>query len=71
MAYREDIRNRNNLRIGWVQDDGSMLRAYHLSKGAVGWYNKGTDITFDKSGRIYCYGNGTCCLIRDVDRGYL
>ena len=54
--------------IGWVRDSGSQLMATHISKGYVGYYNKGTDMTFDSSGRIFCYGDGTCCLIREADK---
>ena len=65
---REEIRNDQNIVIGWLNDLGSQIQAQHRLKGIVGFYNKGTNITFRQNGKIYCYGNGAQCLVRDAER---
>ena len=66
-----EIRNNKNQPIGWVDDSGGNKQAMHIRKGYVGRYIKNSNITFDKAGKIYCYGDGAQCLVRDADRGYL
>ena len=68
---RKEVRDKNNLIIGWENDLGGQVQALHRLKGVVGFYNKGSNLTFDKSGRIYCYGDGVQCLIRDAERGLI
>lgn len=65
---RREIRNNNNMIIGWIDDSSDQQRAFHLTKGYVGYYAKSPDITFDKDGRIYCYGFGLADLIREAER---
>lgn len=62
------IRDKRNMIIGWCKDTGDKIIATHRSKGYVGYYGKSTDITFDKTGMVYCYGNGAQCLIREADK---
>ena len=54
--------------IGWKDDSSDQQRAFHLTKGYVGYYAKSPDITFDKDDRIYCYGFGVADLIREAER---
>jgi len=61
------IKNRNNSPIGEIQDNGSQKTAIHFKKGYVGYYSEFSDITFDKNGKIYCYGDGCSSLIREAD----
>lgn len=68
---RVEIKNNKNQPIGWCNESGGDIQAMHLRKGFVGRYSKSSNITFDKNGKIYCYGDGAQCLIRDADRGYL
>lgn len=68
MANEITVRNKHNMSIGWVRDYGDRLTGTHIRKGYVGSYVKSSDITIDKDGRIYCYGNGLQDLIRSSDR---
>lgn len=68
MNNRKDIKNNKNMLIGWTQDIGDCIQGFHLKKGLVGRYQKSSDITFDKAGRIYCFGDGVTDLIREADR---
>lgn len=58
------VRDKNNMIIGWCRDQGSTIQAISIRRGYCGYYNKSSNITFDKNGAVYCYGDGTCCLIR-------
>ena len=58
------VRDKNNMIIGWCRDMGSIIQAIGIRKGYCGYYNKSSNITFDKEGRVYCYGNATDCLVR-------
>ncbi len=69
MNNRQDVKNNKNIIIGWINDFPDSKTAFHLRKGYVGRYNKNTDITFDKNGRIYCYGEDLQSLIREAERG--
>ena len=64
---REEIRNDKNIIIGWLNDLGNQVQAQHRLKGIVGFYNKGTKITFYQNGKIFCYGDGAQCLVRLAD----
>jgi len=66
---RQDVRNNINLVIGWINDFPDSKTAFHLKKGYVGRYNKASNITFDKNGKIYCYGEDLQSLIREAERG--
>lgn len=68
---RTEVRDKNNLIIGWENDLGNQIQAMHRLKGVVGFYNKGTNLTLDKSGKIYAYGNAVQCLVRDAERGLI
>ena len=65
---RTDIRDNLNFIIGWLNDIGSQIQAFHRTRGYVGYYNKSTNLTFTKEGKIFCYGDGAQCLIRFADR---
>ena len=66
---RKEVKNKYNLVIGWIDDrSGGIYTATHRSKGYVGRYVESSNITFDKSGKIYCYGDGLSDLIREADR---
>ena len=55
--------------IGWCTEYPDRIIATHIRKGYLGCYTKGTDTTVDvKTGKIYCYGDGTSDLIRQADR---
>ena len=62
------VRNNINMPIGYVRDYNDRKIATHYRKGYIGSYIKSSDITLDKSGKIYCYGDGTQDLIRQADR---
>ncbi len=62
------VRNKYNMPIGRCQDYSDRIIATNYKKGYVGYYNKGTDITFDAKGMIYCYGDATQTLIREADK---
>lgn len=64
---RREVRNKNNLIIGWCEDYTDIIQAIHIRKGFVGRYVKPSNITFDKRGKIYCYGDGTASLIREEE----
>ena len=68
---RQEIRDDKNIIIGWVNDLGSQIQALHRTKGVVGFYNKGSNITFYQNGRIFCYGDGAACLVRFAERGLI
>ena len=63
-----EIRDKNNLIIGWCRDIGGQIQAIHIKKGYVGNYIKSSNITFDKNGRIYSYDDATSSLVRDAER---
>ena len=62
------VRNQYNMPIGFTRDNGAEVQAFHLTKGFVGFYVKGSDITFKASGGIYSYGNACTDLIREAER---
>lgn len=69
MNNRKEIKNKYNLIIGWIDErEGGISTATHIKKGYVGRYVKSSNLTLDKSGRIYCYGDGLSDLIREADR---
>lgn len=68
MSNRKDIKNKNNMLIGWTNELSDIIQAYHLRKGYVGRYVKSSDITYDRNGRIYCFGDGSSDLVREADR---
>lgn len=68
MSNRTEIRDRLNRYIGWLDDDGDMIRAYHVRLGYLGYFNRSANKTFEKNGRIYCYGNGASDLVREAER---
>lgn len=60
------VKNAHNMIIGWLREYPDRIIATHYLKGYVGCYNKNTDITIDAKGKIYCYGDGSSDLIRQV-----
>ena len=64
---RIEVRNRLNNIIGWCEDYSDIVQAIHIKKGYVGRYVKSSNITFDKQGKIYSYGDATQSLIRDQE----
>ena len=58
------VRNKYNVVIGWIRTIGKIHQAISLKKGYVGQYNEATDITVDKDGKIYAYGDATDTLVR-------
>lgn len=63
-----EIRDKNNMILGWCRDIGDQVQAIHIRYGYQGFYNKSSDITFDRSGKIYSYGDSTQSLVRDAER---
>lgn len=68
---RTEIRNDKNQIIGWLNDLGNQIQAQHRLKGIVGFYNKNSNITFYMNSKIYCFGNGAQCLVRDAERNLI
>lgn len=68
MNNEVEVRNQYNMIIGWVRDYGDRKVATHIRKGYMGSYTKASNITMDKDGRIYCYGDGLQDIIRSADR---
>lgn len=66
-SSEKPIRNSHNMIIGICKEFPDRIIATHYRKGFVGCYVKGTDLTTDSSGKIYCYGDGTADLIRSAD----
>lgn len=69
MSNRREIRDKLNRYIGWLDDSGDMVRAYHVRKGYLGWYSKSANKTYEKNGKIYCFGDGASDLVREAERG--
>jgi len=67
MSSRIEVRNKYNIIIGWCDDFTDMVQATHLKKGYVGRYVKSSNITYDRQGKIYAYGDATQSLIRDQE----
>lgn len=67
MNSRKEVRNNKNVIIGYCNDYGDKIDAIGFRKGYLGFYNKNTNITFDKTGRIYCYGDATAELVRNAE----
>lgn len=63
-----EVKDNRNMIIGWCRDTGDTIQATHRTKGFVGRYVKSSNITYDKYGKLFCYGDGTQSLIRDADR---
>ena len=68
MAKDLVVRNNVNMPIGWVRDFKDRKIATHYRKGYVGTYIFSSNLTLDKKGKIYCYGDGTQDLVRQADR---
>lgn len=66
---QKTVRNAYNMIIGTLSEYPDRIIATHYRKGYAGYYNKGSDTTFDRDGRIYCRGDGTSDLIRQIERG--
>ena len=57
------VRDKRNLIIGYIRDDGDKLTAWHYKKGIVGFYMKKTNLTLDSKSRIYAYGDAVVSLV--------
>jgi len=62
------VKDKNNVPIGYVRTSDTEKQAINYNKGYVGYYSIFSDITFDKNGKIYCYGDGTTSLVRDASK---
>lgn len=67
MSNRTDVFNDKNMPIGFMLEYNECINGMHLKKGYVGRYQKSSNITFDKNGKIFCFGNGLDALIRKID----
>lgn len=68
---RVNVKDDKNKIIGWLSTNNGVTQALHNTKGYCGRYVHASDITFDKNGKIFCYGDGAQSLIRFVHRGLL
>lgn len=70
MIPEKEVRNSNNMVIGKCMDFGDQINAIHYARGYVGRYVKGNDITFDKDGRVFSYGDSTAALLLKEEAEY-
>ena len=61
------VKDYRNFPIGRYYDTGDSLIGINFKKGYVGRYAKNIDITFDKTSKVFCYGNGIESLIRKAE----
>jgi len=66
-SRREEVRDHRNMIIGFISDVGDKKIATHMRKGYAGFYIKSTNMTFDKTGRLFSYGDACQSLIRDME----
>lgn len=59
----KDLRGRDGRLIGRIADDGNSLRIKNRDGKYLGYYNKKTDQTHDRDGRLVGYGNLLTTLI--------
>jgi len=64
---RRDVLNKHRQIIGFLDIDGNFTNAFSIKKGWVGRYSKNTDITFDRNGVMYTFGDATETLIRNAE----
>ena len=57
------VKDKRNLIIGYIRDDGDKLTAWHYKKGIVGFYMKKTNLTLGSKSRIYAYGDAVASLV--------
>ncbi len=62
------VRNKYNFPIGYIKDQGDRISGYLYTRGYCGFYSKSSDITFDKNGQVFCYGNGIDALVREMSK---
>ncbi len=62
------VRDKYNMIIGYIRGDDNRQTGIHVRKGYCGYYLKSADLTFDKNGQVYCYGNGLDSLIREANK---
>lgn len=67
MVSERQVRNKSGIIIGWVKDYGDQIQAISLKRGFVGHYNKAADLTFDRSGKLFSYGDATDTLVRNSE----
>ena len=61
-----EIKNNMNITIVLCRDMGSQIQAISFKKGYVGYYHKASNITFDKNGKLYAFGDATQTLVREA-----
>lgn len=59
------IKNASGETVGQIWEQGTRIFAQDTSGQTLGWYDKNTDKTFDKSGRPVYDGNMVTALLRD------
>lgn len=64
---RKDVLNKHHQIIGFLDIDGNFINAFSIKKGWVGRYAKNTDITFDRNGQLFTFGDATETLIRNAE----
>lgn len=64
---RRDILDKNRMIIGFLDITEGFVTAYHIRKGYCGRYVVSSDITFDRDGKMYTFGDATETLIRNAE----
>jgi len=62
------VTDSKSTRIGYVKDSGSVIYAHGPNGENVGYYQKSTDTTFDRSGKRYGFGDLTNALVFEAAR---
>ena len=62
------VTDSKSIRIGYVKDSGSVIYAHGPNGENVGYYQKSTDTTFDRSGKRYGFGDLTNALVFEAVR---
>jgi YD repeat-containing protein len=66
---QRNVKNRLGQLLGWTREDNRTQYAYDRQGRLLGWYNKQTDHTHDRGGRLLTTsGNITGGLIFDADK---
>jgi len=64
------IMDGKNRKIGHVNDTGGVIYAHGPNGENVGYYQKSTDTTFDRSGKRYGFGDLTNALIFETAKRF-
>lgn len=68
MINRKEVRDNRNIIIGYCEEYSDRINAQSFKAGLVGFYIKSSNITFDRFGKIYCYGDATSELVRAASK---